>query len=73
MTSNAAPRWVNAVEPVAARPLDHDELYNELVAMLEECKSFVGGVAIADERGDQWRWKLYPRLKDLLLKVDSGG
>lgn len=47
--------------------------FDDLVAMLKECKEFIGGVAIADERGDQWRWELYPRLKHLLLTVNSGG
>ena len=56
-----------------AGPRDYDAERDELVDMLKECKSFIGGVAIADERGDQWRWELFPRLKALLLKVNSGG
>lgn len=54
-------------------PSQTDSNYDDMLAMLKECKAFIGGVAIADERGDQWRWELYPRLKDLLLRLNSGG
>ena len=59
-------RWLEAGD---RRDSNHDDMLD----MLKECKEFIGGVAIADERGDQWRWELYPRLKQLLLRINSGG
>lgn len=57
-------RWLEAGERHT-----HDENYDAMLDMLRECKSFIGGVAIADQRGDEWRWELYPRLKALLMRL----
>ena len=59
------------VEAVERRAYAAEARVVELENALREALSFIGGVAIADQHGDEWRWTLRPKLKEVLEKGEQ--